>query len=347
MLKIAYDMTALAESPHGGVARVSYHSALQAAAHPSVEPIGYFRKGVRDNIGINDISIVKHRPYHQMLSPWYDIAHSLCHRKLQVRASRHVYTVHDAWSLEPNDYQDAAFQKKVGERLRREIEAADHVVTISETTRNHLLKAGLVQPENCTVTYLGYSPPETETDGKAFPRPPTPYVLYVGCLEMRKNISHLLDAVRPLSDVHLVIAGQPGYGYEEEIKGELEAFPHDRIHLLKTVTRGDLPRLYRNAVATLLPSWEEGFGLPILEAMANSCPIITSNRSANAEIGGDAAILIDPNIPEQSHRAIEKLRDDNDYRKTVVRAGENRSRLFTWEKYFDSLMVVYERVLQP
>lgn len=348
MITIAYDITAVAESPHGGIAQVGHNTLEQAAQDPNIQPTGYYRKGAPTNINISDVRIVKHRPYHKWLGHRYHIAHSLCHRTLPVKASCHIYTVHDTWSLRPNHYQDAAFQKKVGDRLKREIQQADHIVAISETTRRHLLEDGLVTPDKCSVALLGYRPPDATADDPGAGLPSLqgrPYVLYVGCLEMRKNIGHLLDAVRPLDAVHLVIAGQPGFGYREKIRQKIDAFPQDRLNLLETVSRSQLPNLYRGAVATMLPSWEEGFGLPILEAMANSCPVVTSNRSANAEVGADAAILIDPAAPDQSQRALERLLSDKQYRDSIVAAGLKRAGQFSWGKYFRTMTDIYERVL--
>ncbi|UCE24295.1 MAG: glycosyltransferase, partial [Candidatus Zixiibacteriota bacterium] len=101
-----------------------------------------------------------------------------------------------------------------------------------------------------------------------------------------------------------------------------------------------------NAVATLLPSWEEGFGLPIVEAMSNGCPIVTSNRSANAEVGGEGAILVNPENPDESREAIERLIEDQSFRNRMIEAGRRRASLFTWERYFDRLVDIYDRLLE-
>jgi glycosyltransferase involved in cell wall biosynthesis len=350
MIQVAYDITALADSPHGGVAQVCYHTLLQAGMHPDINPVAFYRSGPADKLPELKAPVRKLNPVLGSLSPRYDIAHSLCHRTLNVRARKKVYLVHDIWSLYPNPYQSADFQIKVGRRLRRDILKADYVLTHSETTRANLLSLDLIPAEKCDVVHLGWSPPtenSTGTSGSGVIGQliQRQYVLYVGCLEVRKNLGHVVDAVRPLESVHLVIAGHPGYGYEDRVRPGLESFPQDRLHLLDVVGKDDLVALYRHAVALLLPSWEEGFGLPIVEAMACGCPVITSNRSANAEIGGDGAILIDPENPAESNLSVERLIDDPEYRAEKIEKGRRRASLFTWKKYFDRLVEIYRWLL--
>jgi glycosyltransferase involved in cell wall biosynthesis len=350
MIQVAYDITALADSPHGGVAQVCYHTLLQAEKHPDINPVAFYRSGPADRLPKLKAPIKKLNPVWGSLSPRYDIAHSLCHRTLNVRAQKKVYLVHDIWSLYPNPYQSADFQKKVGRRLHRDILKADYVVTHSTTTRANLLSLDLIPAEKCDVVHLGWSPPtenSTGTTGSAVIGQliQRQYVLYVGCLEVRKNLGHVVDAVLPMESVHLVIAGQPGYGYQDRVRPKLESFPQERLHLLNVVGKNDLAALYGHAVALLLPSWEEGFGLPILEAMACNCPVITSNHSANAEIGGDGAILVDPENPAESNLSIERLIDDPEYRAEKIKRGRRRASHFTWEKYFDRLVKIYRRLL--
>jgi len=349
MLRVAYDITSFAESPFGGIAQVCANTITQAAAAPDIEPVGFYKAGDPDNCRIDGVAVRKLTPFSSLIGPSYDIAHSLCHRRLKVRASRSVYTVHDVWSLQPNRYQSAAFQKKVGARLRRDILEADFIVTISETTRQNLLALELVAPERCQAVHLGVDMPRpsepSEISPDLAPVFGKRYVIYVGSLEIRKNIGHLLEALRALKDVDLVLAGRPGFGYRDNIEARIKQFPPQRLHLLPKVNRKDLALFYQNAVAMILPSFEEGFGLPIVEAMACSCPVITSNRSANAEIGGEAAILVDPEAPQESRLAVGRLIDDDEYRDRIIAAGHSWVKQFRWDEYYRELLAIYRALL--
>ena len=108
---------------------------------------------------------------------------------------------------------------------------------------------------------------------------------------------------------------------------------------------GVFSALYRHALAALQPSWEEGFGLPILEAMGHGCPVITAGCSAPPEIVGEAGILVDPAKPAQSRQALERLLDDQFYRRRLIDAGRARASHFTWENYFATLSDAYQRLL--
>ncbi len=233
--------------------------------------------------------------------------------------------------------------------MRREIARADLVITDSECTRERLPAMELVETDRCRTVPLGVHvppynglPPET----REVVRPPgRPYVLFVGRLENRKNLGHVLAAVAPLTQLDLVLVGEPGFGYEENIRGLLERFPHDRRHLFSRVPTAELAGLYFGAIATLLPSLEEGFGLPILEAMAHKSPVITSNCSACAEVAGEAAIKVDPAEPDQSQTALRRLLHDSVWRSSLVEAGLKRADLFSWSRYFENPLSAYRSLL--
>ena len=233
--------------------------------------------------------------------------------------------------------------------MRRELASVDLVIVGSRAVERDLAAHNLVAPEKVAVAYQGVEPPLA-----AFGKPITfdispllalPYVLFVGRLETRKNINHLLDAIQPLSDIHLVLVGLPGFGFEDTIKGRLGGFPSDRLHLFTQIPGRDLGLLYRHALAGVFPSWEEGFGLPVLEAMAAGCPVITSNCSAPPEVVDDAAILVDPAEPAHTRRAVEQLRSDPSMRETLGVRGQERAAGFTWERYFSVLANAYSRLL--
>ena len=349
MIRTGYDVTALARSAYGGIAQVCYHTLRQGQQHPEVAALGYYRSGRPQESQVKELSLKKSSFTDRWWGESFDIVHGLCHRLPRLRGRRSVYTLHDVWSLYPNRYQSPSFQKKIGARMRRELTQVDFVVTDSETTRTNLLGLDLVPAEKVAVAHLGVETPPDNDDPTVPPALAgllaTRYVLFVGRLEYRKNLGHVVEAVAPLSGVNLVLVGQPGFGYEEHVKEQLGRIDNARLHLFSKVTFAELATLYRHAVATLLPSWEEGFGLPILEAMSHGSPVIASNCSASAEVTAEAAVLVPPDDPATSRAAVERLLEDLPFRDMLIHAGRERATGFTWERYFERLVMIYRQLL--
>jgi len=167
------------------------------------------------------------------------------------------------------------------------------------------------------------------------------YFLTVGRLEPRKNHASLLrawsqiDVPRP----RLVIVGQRDFQY------------HDAIDLIRTlglehVSDAELPALYRNAKAFIYCSWAEGFGMPLLEAMASGIPVISSSGTALSEVGADAAIWIDPGNPREIANAIITLNKDTRRRDDLIQSGLTRAREYDWEKPAQTVRNVYRRIFE-
>ena len=347
MMNVAYDVTALARSPHGGIAQVCRHTALQAVGHPAVSADAWYRGRLttdHDSTGLPPLR--QQQVFLRFFGRGYDIAHGLCHRMPALKAKMYVYTVHDVWSLYPNEYQPPGFQEKVGKRMMREIAAADFVITDSDATRRSLLDLGLIPETKCATVHLGVSLPELVPEREASGPTGRPYVLFVGRLETRKNLAHVARAVADVPGLDLVLVGEPGYGYEETVKPALSILPSERLHVLKNVTAENLAHLYRGAVATLLPSWEEGFGMPILEAMVNGSPVITSDCSASAEIADGAAVLVVPSDPKPTTEVLRRLLDDSGYRQKLAELGLARAAQFRWTDYYENLVGIYHCLLE-
>ena len=344
MLTVAYELSALARSPYGGIAQACYNTALQVSKHSEISAHAMYRGGNPANITATGLTAHPWSWHSRFTSAKVDILHALCHKLPSLRARRIVYTVHDAWSLYPNPYQGVEFQKQFGRRMRAEIERSDMIIADSEATRRRLLELGVASENRCRTVHLGVSAPNeiAITDSRKLIDDVGPaYVLFVGRHEYRKNLRHIVEAVRPLSGVNLVLVGEPGHGYEESVVPHLAVFPRERLRRYEHLSPGELTALYRNAVATLLPSWEEGFGLPILEAMAAGSPVITSDRSASEEIAGDAAILVNPEDPHASEIAIVQLLEDPAFRDRLIASGKARAAQFTWTSYFNRLLDIY------
>lgn len=178
---------------------------------------------------------------------------------------------------------------------------------------------------------------------------PKCFVLFVGTIEPRKNLLALIEGVkeyreRTNDDLHLVIAGEWGWRSHNVRRRLWKRDTYGWIHQLGYVDSCDLPALYRSAMATAFPSIYEGFGLPILESMASGTPIITSYTSSMPEVGGDAAIYIDPYNSRDICEAMRGLMGSSSLQKQLRDRGIERAREFTWEKAARETLEVFKSV---
>lgn len=178
-------------------------------------------------------------------------------------------------------------------------------------------------------------------------RLPGRYILFLGTLEPRKDVVTLLQAYaqicdRPLAaNVKLVIAGGPGWG-DEDVRAACASLQlTDHVIFTGFVEEDHLPDLYRGAALFVYPSLYEGFGLPILEAMACGVPVITSNVSSMPEVAGQAAILVEPRQPQALADAMASVLGDDQRRDTLRHLGLERARQFSWERVARQVLAVY------
>jgi glycosyltransferase involved in cell wall biosynthesis len=349
-ISVAYDVTSLAENRYGGISEVCRQILTEASRNDAVLPTAVYRHGHPANIDVPSIDIKRIGPLTRFSPARFDIVHALGHRLPPVRGRKLVYTLHDAWSLRPNRYQSEDFQSRIGPRMIKELRRVDAVLSVSEATQDGLLKLGIVDPGRCFVVPNGVTepgPPAAQGEnGEVVALLGRPYVLFVGRLEVRKNLDHVIEAVLPVAGMGLVLVGEGGYGGEEIEKLVVGRFPEERLHRFARLLSADLDLLYRHAVAALQPSWEEGFGLPVLEAMIRGCPVITSNCSGSAEVAADAAILVDPAEPLESTTALERLIDRTELRERLISAGRERAAKFSIQSAFERTADVYRQLLQ-
>jgi glycosyltransferase involved in cell wall biosynthesis len=175
----------------------------------------------------------------------------------------------------------------------------------------------------------------------------SPYLLFVSTIEPRKNVLGLLDAFRSLArrcEHQLVLVGSRGWNAESTLAALHNPDIADRVNLLGFVPFDDLAALYSAADALVFPSHYEGFGLPVLEAMACGCPVITSNTSSLPEVGGDAAIYCDPNDTGALSNAIECVLGDPDRRSRMIATGHDQARRFSWRSCAETTLAAYREV---
>jgi glycosyltransferase involved in cell wall biosynthesis len=171
---------------------------------------------------------------------------------------------------------------------------------------------------------------------------PGPYILWTGTIEPRKNLRGLIGAFRALDrDVDLVLAGPAGWNEDLDA---LVAGQRERIKPLGFVPDADLRALYAGAELFCYPSLREGFGFPVLEAMAQGTPVVTSAGTSTEGVAGGAASLVDPHDPQAIAGAMRALLDDRALRDRLSEAGAQRARAFTWEHTAEELVKAYEDV---
>jgi len=178
------------------------------------------------------------------------------------------------------------------------------------------------------------------------------YLLFVGTLQPRKNITRLIEAFALLrrkeafasSNLQLVIVGKKGWNYEEILSSPEKFGVKDEVKFLDFVSNDDLALLYQHAQLFAWPSLYEGFGLPVLEAMGHGCPVVTSNVSSLPEAGGEAALYVNPTDVVDIADKLEKVLTDKKLRSSMIVKGKTHIMKFSWEKAAKETLTVLEQV---
>jgi len=274
-----------------------------------------------------------------------------------VHPKRSVVTVHDLGYLYYPQAHTPWARRYLNWSTAFNAANAAHIVVDSVATRNDLVKHNLASAESITVAYPGLNPSFKRVDDENARRAVLeryrisfPYVLYIGTLHPRKNLDVVLGALSELLssglDVHWVIVGKKGWLYESLFARVRELALEERVHFLGFVVDADLPALLSGSQAFVLPSLYEGFGFPVLEAMACGCPVLCSNTSSLPEVAGEAAVLLDPHLPEQWAQALASVLTDQVRRQELVRRGYLQSERFSWRSCAATVLHVLETVGQ-
>jgi glycosyltransferase involved in cell wall biosynthesis len=228
----------------------------------------------------------------------------------------------------------------------RAVRQAQRVLTGSEFSRQELLRFYRVDADKVvTIPYAvgsEFHPVAGETDERATLSRygvPGPYILALGNIHPRKNLARLLDAYLSLKQRRKSVPVMVWAGLERWDSGELIARARAAgVVMTGFVAQEDLPALYRQALMLVYPSLYEGFGLPVLEAMACATPVVTSNTTSLPEVAGDAALTVDPTNVEELAEAMAQLLDDTALQKKLGQAGLERSKAFTWTRTAQRLL---------
>jgi len=366
MMRIAYDHQIFSGQAYGGVSRYFFEVANRIRKFEGYDvsvlsPL-YVNKYLTSEPllkvwGMNVNQLPRPRRITQMLNGelvrWKlhqvqpDIVHETYYlnRKLAPHKSKIVLTVYDM--IQEKFPQFFPPHDKTSQLKKAAVDRADHIVCISENTREDLIDVLGVARERTSVTHLAYSPSlrGTEPLVRVIDRP---YIAYVGTRGGYKNFSGLIEALAVSTFLRtnfaIVCFGGGEFTTKEREEMADAGLVADQVVLMKGADEV-LESVYRGAAAFVYPSLYEGFGLPPLEAMSADCPVVCSRTSSLPEVCGDAAEYFDPTQPESIASAIERAVASNERRQELVAFGRLQSRKFSWDQCARQTAAIYERLL--
>lgn len=309
-----------------------------ARTHPEQRFLYYYRprpllKSLSETLPTN----AARRPL--LGTPRVDLFHSLSQR-VDRAARRTISTFHDLFVMS-GDYSAPDFRERFTEQARRAADNSDGIIAVSEFTASQVVQLLGYPRSRIHVIPHGVHPVSSP------PARRENLILFVGVIQKRKNVARLVKAFEQVpTGWRLALAGaSQGFGAAEQLSAVEESPRRDDIQVLGHLSREQLDGLYARARIFAFPSLDEGFGIPVLEAMAHGVPVVTSNCSAMPEVAGDAALLVDPCRVEDIGAALARLAADESSREDLIQRGWARAGQFTWDAAVARTWGVYEKVL--
>jgi O-antigen biosynthesis alpha-1,2-mannosyltransferase len=254
-----------------------------------------------------------------------DVFHGLNQRLPRTRLRQAVTTFHDLFVL-TGDYSTPDFRGRFAEQAGDAAARSDRIIAVSAFTARQVIDLLGVEKDRVHVVHHGVRPLSRSATVRE------KVILHVGAIQRRKNIVRLVEAFDQVDDEwQLVLAGSQGYGAAEIMARIDGSRSRHRIQILGYVPEGRLAEWYARASIFAFPSLDEGFGMPVLEAMAAGTPVIASNRAAIPEVAGDAAWLVNPEDTVDLAAALVELTRDTERRAELSRRGLARAVQFTWQ----------------
>jgi glycosyltransferase involved in cell wall biosynthesis len=287
--------------------------------------------------------------------PWQvELFHSLAQRPPAFRFRREIVTVFDIFPITGHEYSSAAFQRKFSALLLEAVERATLVIAASRYTAGQLTAHTPVSKNKVRIIPLGVDPPSSSLSpgerllarerlvGRS-----NEMILSVGVLQTRKNTLNALRALEKLPERYrLILVGGDGYGSETIHDYIRSQGLGPRVQVRGYVTLAELQSLYQSASVLLFPSLEEGFGIPVLEAMANGLPVVASRTASLPEAGGEAALYVDPHDPQDIAEKVLRAVEDPELRRSMIQRGLERAREFSWQRVASATLEVYNEALR-
>ena len=294
-------------------------------------------------------------PFYCFLRGRVDIFHSLHHSLPPLRLFRRVVTIHDLDTIEAAELFDTNWAEKRATRMVRTLRRADAIITPSRFTRDRILERFSIPANRIRVVFHGVN------HAHFYPRPSPlaaetaaryglerPFILHIGSYNPRKNKLRLVQSFqrsRASGDGLLVLVGRRRGDYPEILAEVRRLGLEKKVRFLDYVGREDIPLLLAACRFFAFPSYYEGFGLPVLEAMATGIPVAASKASAVPEVAEDVAEYFDPNSLEEMTAVFDRLWDDEARRRDLASRGPHRAALFTWREAAEQTLEVYRRAV--
>ena len=249
-----------------------------------------------------------------------------------------VATFHDLFVMS-HEYSTPEFRARFTAQARHAAENADRIIAVSRFTAQEVERLLGVDGVRIRVVPHGVRMPAASGVREKV-------VLSVGSIQKRKNTARLVRAFASMpAGWRLVLAGGRGYGAEEALREVENSGRRADIEVADHVSAERLEELWGRASIFAFPSLDEGFGMPILEAMAHGVPVVTSNRSAMPEVAGDAALMVDPEKEEELAEALRRMAEDGDLREDLAARGLARAKEFSWERAVEETWALYRELL--
>lgn len=266
--------------------------------------------------------------------------HGLNQRLPAARYPARVATFHDLFVFTA-EYSTSGFRERFQKQAREAARRADLILCVSRFTAEQVSEILGVPEARLRITPHGVHLPETAAGEQR-----EPLILHVGAVQKRKNLARLVSAFERAAPPpwRLVLAGGAGYG-AEEVSERIRTSPAaERISWTGWLPDEEIEGLYRRASVFAFPSLDEGFGIPVLEAMAHGVPVLSSTRGALPEVCGDAALLVDPFREDDIAQALESLVRNEALRARLAQAGRARAALFPWRRTIEETWKAYSEV---
>lgn len=370
--KIGLDIRLLNRNKVTGIERYTYNLVSEMINFQSAEfnLFGEFEEPIFNNNNVKQINLELSESRHDhakklislkgftegldlFFSPYFPIP--------ERRTFKGILTIHD---LIPLRYPELFVNERVfdyfNEELRDNIKKVDHIIAVSDSTKKDIIDFYDVPESKISVTHLGVNKffldelkkinYQAVTDVLNKLKIVEPFILSVCTLEPRKNLSRVLKAFelvqeRTRESLQLVLVGSVGWKIDtlfEEIKNSKYM---ENIVLTGFISDQELSILFSKTQLFIYPSLYEGFGLPVLEAMAHGAPVLTSNVSSLPEVGGDAVLYCDPYSIEEMAVNIEKVIFSRELNEELRGKGKVRAKRFTWKNTAEKTMGVFEKVI--
>ena len=274
-------------------------------------------------------------------APHADLFHGLNQRISSTGHKRTVSTFHDLFVL-TGEYSIPEFRERFANQAREAAERSQLIIAVSAFTAQQV--EDLLKVERSRIRVVHHGVRRARSAPAAHRK--EPLILFVGALQERKNIARLVEAFEQAAPGwKLALAGSAGYGAEQILERIRSSTRAADIQVLGYVSDEALEDLYARASVFAFPSLDEGFGMPMLDAMARGVPILTSNNSALPEVAGDAALLADPRDVTSIAECLRRLTESEDLRTRLAERGRKRVQEFSWEKAASATWDVYRELL--